>query len=83
MRDAADAGIVRDALSYIRYRELRNKTSHTYDADRAEETEKVENHSWTTAPSRARRVLRPGDTVIGTVRPGNGSFALIMRSAVE
>ena len=24
MRDAADAGIVRDALSYIRYRELRN-----------------------------------------------------------
>ena len=38
MRDAADAGIVREALPYIRYRELRNKTSHTYDADRAEET---------------------------------------------
>ncbi len=38
MRDAADAGIVREALSYIRYRELRNKTSHAYDADRAEET---------------------------------------------
>ena len=38
MRDAADAGIVRDALPYISYRELRNKTSHTYDADRAEET---------------------------------------------
>ena len=38
MRDAADAGIVRDALPYTRYRELRNKTSHTYDADRAEET---------------------------------------------
>ena len=29
------------------------------------------------APSRARRVLRPGDTIIGTVRPGNGSYALI------
>ena len=41
MRDAADAGIVREALSYIRYRELRNKTSHTYDADRAEETVSV------------------------------------------
>ncbi len=41
MRDAADAGIVRDALSYIRYRELRNKTSRTYDADRAEETVSV------------------------------------------
>jgi len=41
MRDAADAGIVRDAPSYVRYRELRNKTSHTYDADRAEETVSV------------------------------------------
>lgn len=29
------------------------------------------------APSRARRVLRSGDTIIGTVRPGNRSFALI------
>jgi len=38
MRDAADAGIVREAPPYIRYRELRNKTSHTYDSDRAEQT---------------------------------------------
>jgi len=29
------------------------------------------------APSRAQRVLRVGDTVVGTVRPGNGSYALI------
>lgn len=29
------------------------------------------------APSRAQRVLRPGDTVVGTVRPANGSYALI------
>jgi type I restriction enzyme S subunit len=29
------------------------------------------------APSRARRVLRTGDTIVGTVRPGNRSFALI------
>lgn len=29
------------------------------------------------APSRAQRVLRRGDTIIGTVRPGNGSYALI------
>lgn len=29
------------------------------------------------APSRARRVLRAGDTIIGTVRPGNRSFAFI------
>lgn len=29
------------------------------------------------APSRAQRVLGRGDTVVGTVRPGNGSYALI------
>ena len=38
MRDAADAGIVRDAPTYMRYREMRNRTSHTYNAERAEET---------------------------------------------
>ena len=39
--------------------------------------ESVETYLWDAAPSRARRVLRRGDTVMGTVRPGNGSFALI------
>lgn len=39
--------------------------------------EKVEMYDWHDAPDRARRVLRPGDTIVGTVRPGNGSFALI------
>ena len=39
--------------------------------------ETVEVHPWSTAPSRARRILRPGDTIVGTVRPGNGSYALI------
>ena len=33
------------------------------------------------APSRARRVLRGGDTIIGTVRPGNRSFAFIHEPA--
>ena len=32
------------------------------------------------APSRARRVMREDDTVIGTVRPGNRSFAYIHES---
>ena len=32
---------------------------------------------WEESPSRARRVLRCGDTIVGTVRPGNRSFALI------
>jgi type I restriction enzyme S subunit len=33
--------------------------------------------SWKEAPSRARRIVRPGDTIVGTVRPGNGSYSLI------
>lgn len=32
-----------------------------------------------TAPSRAQRVLRQGDTIVGMVRPANGSFALVNR----
>ena len=39
--------------------------------------EKIEAYAWHDAPSRARRVLRPGDTILGTVRPGNGSHALV------
>ena len=39
--------------------------------------EKVESYPWANAPSRARRVVRAGDTIVGTVRPGNGSFALV------
>ena len=41
--------------------------------------DEIQMFSWADAPSRARRVLRPGDTIVGTVRPGNGSFALIDR----
>ncbi|HAT1775840.1 restriction endonuclease subunit S [Legionella pneumophila] len=37
----------------------------------------ITEYSFESAPSRARRVLRDGDTIIGTVRPGNRSFALI------
>src|SRR6185436_13111644 len=37
----------------------------------------VTNYSKGDAPSRAQRVLRPRDTIVGTVRPGNGSHALI------
>ena len=39
--------------------------------------EKVETYVWEQAPSRARRVLRKCDTIVATVRPGNGSFSLI------
>ncbi|WP_322038531.1 restriction endonuclease subunit S [Burkholderia cenocepacia] len=37
----------------------------------------VTNYSFDEAPSRARRVVRHGDTIVGTVRPGNRSFAYI------
>ena len=37
----------------------------------------IQHHLWADAPSRARRILRPGDTIMSTVRPGNGSYALI------
>ena len=39
--------------------------------------ELIQHFLWQDAPSRARRILRPGDTIVGLVRPGNGSYALI------
>ena len=39
--------------------------------------ESTQRLGWQDAPSRARRILRSGDTIIGTVRPGNGSYSLI------
>ena len=44
--------------------------------------EKVETYPWKAAPSRGRRVLRHGDTIVGTVRPGNGSFSLMGRDGL-
>ncbi len=34
------------------------------------------------APSRAQRILREGDTIVGTVRPGNGAYALVDRDGL-
>ena len=34
------------------------------------------------APSRAQRILQPGDTIVGTVRPGNGSYAFIFEEGL-
>lgn len=39
--------------------------------------EEATSYLWDESPSRARRVLRCGDTIVGTVRPGNRSFVLI------
>ena len=38
--------------------------------------------AWEDAPSRARRVARMGDTIVGTTRPGNGSFAYISQNGL-
>jgi len=37
---------------------------------------------WIAAPSRARRIAKVGDTIVGTTRPGNGSFAYISRDGL-
>lgn len=41
----------------------------------------IAEYQFDAAPSRARRVLRDGDTIVGTVRPGNRSFAFIQGAA--
>lgn len=53
----------------IRYVDLSNTKWGT--------VQSTEEHSKESAPSRAQRVLRIGDTIVGTVRPGNGSYAFI------
>lgn len=53
----------------IRYVDLSNTKWGT-----VETTEVLSKES---APSRAQRILRSGDTIVGTVRPGNGSYALV------
>jgi type I restriction enzyme S subunit len=54
---------------YIDYVDLANTKWGVIDA--------IGRHQRTCAPSRAQRILRMGDTIVGTVRPGNGSYALI------
>ena len=63
-----------NAPDLIRYVDLANtKWGHIDD---------IKVYTWADAPSRGRRVLRQGDTIVGTVRPGNGSFALIDRDGL-
>ena len=39
--------------------------------------EATQRYLWKDAPSRAKQILRAGDTIVGTVRPGNGSYCLV------
>lgn len=42
----------------------------------------TEEYDFPDAPSRARRILQVGDTIVGTVRPGNGSYAWIGKNGL-
>lgn len=44
--------------------------------------EETTEYAWKDAPSRAKRILEPNDTIVGTVRPGNGSYSLIGQSGL-
>jgi len=60
---------MRDHPAQVEYVDLSNTKWGTIDA--------TVTLAWDKAPSRARRIARKGDTIIGTVRPGNGSYAYI------
>lgn len=59
----------RNAPSEVEYVDLANTKWGTI------ETTAV--YRWSDAPSRARRIVRKGDTIVGTVRPGNGSYSYV------
>ncbi|TXE59621.1 hypothetical protein FOT57_04695 [Serratia ureilytica] len=42
----------------------------------------IETYQFSDAPSRAKRILKPQDTIVGTVRPGNGSYAYISKTGL-
>jgi len=65
---------ISDAPSHVRYVDLSSaKNGRISD---------IVAYSWDSAPSRARRALKEGDTIFGTVRPGNKSYALIAQSGL-
>jgi type I restriction enzyme, S subunit len=56
----------------VKYIDLANAKNNNIDV--------ITEYVFDEAPSRARRVLRNGDCIIGTVRPGNRSFAYIYQA---
>ncbi|WP_252145264.1 restriction endonuclease subunit S [Yokenella regensburgei] len=42
----------------------------------------IETYQFSDAPSRARRILKLHDTIVGTVRPGNGSYSYINKTGL-
>lgn len=64
----------RNQPAHIEYVDLANTKWGTIEA--------TTNYSRNQAPSRAKRVIRKGDTIVGTVRPGNGSYAFVGRDGL-
>ena len=65
---------VRNHPATVEYVDLSNAKWGNIDA--------VTAFAWKDAPSRARRVARMGDTIVGTTRPGNGSFVYISQNGL-
>ncbi|MEQ9872970.1 restriction endonuclease subunit S [Pectobacterium brasiliense] len=42
----------------------------------------IETYQFSDSPSRARRILKPHDTIVGTVRPGNRSYSYINKTGL-
>jgi type I restriction enzyme S subunit len=63
---------LRCAPAEVAYVDLAGVKSNVFDSP--------QRYSFAEAPSRARRELRAGDTLVGTVRPGNRSFGFVAQS---
>jgi type I restriction enzyme S subunit len=64
----------RNAPKEVEYVDLANTKWGTIETTTA--------YEWSEAPSRARRIVRKGDTIVGTVRPGNGSYSYVGREGL-
>lgn len=64
----------KNAPEFVRYVDLANTKWGVINS--------IETYQFSDAPSRARRVLKPHDTIVGTVRPGNGSYSYIYKTGL-
>lgn len=63
-----------DSTKIVRYLDLTNVKSGRIN--------EIAEFAADAAPSRAQRSIRPGDTIVGTVRPANGSYAMVLESGL-
>lgn len=70
----ADSWSKKNAPESVSYVDLANTKWGTINS--------IETYQFSDAPSRARRILKPHDTIVGTVRPGNGSYSYINKTGL-